>query len=543
MIADIKFLNVPQASLVARRYVIGTLDTAENVIYTAEDVKVSEELDFTLNIEYFDNYSKVNIIKVGDRYYDVLQVKEITRKSSVLQFAVTYNPISSLLDSGSSLYGWFERTPIKKFPAGRVITGSATMEEYERVPFTNITPIVIGDDQYDPYFVQVVSNYSIGAAEGYKNKLSVYGYFLDASDYMPSSDILPTTIYGNDNVKYPHFREIMSDSAAAYGLPADSIIDVSVSKRCPWQFDQRTFDSKPLIPLKRVAGGEVPSPSGATSFIAEISRYMCKPSEREVVTLNYSDYIRYNAVFNIVTESGEVVGAIPNEYFDSDNKLTIGWQTYADYTGLYTILDFNGINVVVPEGRLPWTGPEWSNYVARSREYDRQAMERAIATAKEQLNIDLLNGASNAMLTSAIGAAGGNVSGAVAGLAQFGLSAISSMRGFELNKSNVEFEQTLNENRIKAAPMSNYSTANGLDYFRRSKITGGMGIRIDMPSNLTEVQFNDQISYYGWPCNRIATITPKTGFIKGQIYNMDGYGLMGERLREEINNGVRIVIA
>ena len=191
---------------------------------------------------------------------------------------------------------------------------------------------------------------------------------------------------------------------------------------------------------------------------------------------------------------------------------------------------------------MPWTGTAWSNYIARSREYDRQAMERAIAIAKEQLNIDLLNGASNAMLTSAIGVAGGNILGGVAGMTQFGLSAVSSMRAYELNTANLEFEQMLNENRIKAAPMSNYSTSAGLDYFRRSKVTGGMGIRIDMPSNLTEEQFNDQILYYGWPCNRIATITPKTGFIKGQIYNMDGYGLMGERLIEEINNGVRIVI-
>ncbi len=549
MIADVKFLNVPQASRAARRYVIGNLDTPGNIIYTAENVKVSEELDFNLNIEYFDNYSKVNIIKVADRYYDVLAVKEISRKSSVLQFTVTYNPISSLLDSDSSLYGWFERTPEKVFPAGRIITGSATMAEYEHVPLNNLPPIPINDDICNPYYVQVTATHSIGGATGYQEVLSVYGYFLEASEYYGAADTPPDFyIYGSEDARYPAFREILSDSARAYGLPADSIIDVSVSKRCPWEYITRYIDTgvsigdRLIMALKLTDGSELPPPDTLT-FIGEITRHKCKPCPRTDITLTYSDYIRYNAVFNLVTETGEVIGTIPNEYFDSNNSLTIGWEPYADYTGLYTLIMFNEIALVMPEGRMPWTGTAWSDYIARSREYDRQAMERAIAIAKEQLNIDLLNGASNAMLTSAIGVAGGNILGGMAGMAQFGLSAVSSMRGYELNKANLEFEQMLNENRIKAAPMSNYSTSAGLDYFRRSKVTGGMGIRIDMPSNLTEEQFNDQILYYGWPCNRIATISPKTGFIKGQIYNMDGYGLMGERLIEEIANGCRIVIA
>jgi hypothetical protein len=546
---EVKFLSVPEFSLVNRRYPIGAVDKTANVKHTVADIKVSEDLDFNIKVPYFANYSSINMVKIGARYYSVLSVVENTRNTSQLMFALRYNPVSSLLTTSSSLNGWFERTPEKVFPAGRIITGSATMKQYEHIPLSNLPEVEINGDMCNPYYVQVTATHSIGGATGYQEVLSVYGYFLEASEYYSSSDIIPEiTIYGADNVKYPYFRDIMKDSAAAYKLPANSIIDVSVSKRCPWQFSTNKI-YRPVVEkydlimgLLKTNGGTVSPPDGATSFIAELTRQQAKPTGRKTCVLTYSDYIRYNAVFNIVTETGEVIGTIPNEYFNTDNTLTIGWEPYADYTGLYTLLDFNGIATAVPEGRMPWTGSAWTDYIARSREYDRQAMEKAIATAKEQLNMDLLNGASNAMLTSAIGVAGGNLSGGVAGLAQFGLSAYSSLRGFDLNKSNLEFEQTLNENRIKAAPMSNYSTSTGMDYFRRSKITGGMGIRIDMPSNLTETQFNEQISYYGWPCNRIATITPKTGFIKGLIYNMDGYGLMGDRLREEVNNGVRMVI-
>ena len=161
MIADVKFLNVPQASRAARRYVIGNLDKPGNIIYTAENVKVSEELDFNLNIEYFDNYSKVNIIKVADRYYDVLAVREISRKSSVLQFTVTYNPISSLLSSSSSLYGWFERTPTKIYPSARINIATDTLKQSRFIALDDLTQSSFSSE----YYVQIVSRSGASGTE------------------------------------------------------------------------------------------------------------------------------------------------------------------------------------------------------------------------------------------------------------------------------------------------------------------------------------------------------------------------------------------
>ena len=165
----------------ARRYVIGNLDKPGNIIYTAENVKVSEELDFVLNIEYFDNYSKVNIIKIADRYYDVLAVREISRKSSVLQFTVTYNPISSLLSSDSSLYGWFERTPTKIYPSARINIATDTLKQSRFIPLDDIHEVGASNH----YYVQIVSR-SGPIDEMEPSTLTMYGTFVPYSPKHPA---------------------------------------------------------------------------------------------------------------------------------------------------------------------------------------------------------------------------------------------------------------------------------------------------------------------------------------------------------------------
>jgi len=539
MIADIKFLNVPQASRAARRYVIGNLDKPGNIIYTAENVKVSEELDFVLNIEYFDNYSKVNIIKVEDRYYDVLAVREISRKSSVLQFTVTYNPISSLLTSGSSLYGWFERTPTKIYPSARINIATDTLKQSRFISLDNIQQVGTLND----YYVQIVSR-SGSSEKTEPSTLTMYGTFVQYYSRHPAAAVEPALMTTKDSSKYfPTLGAIINDIDEKLGIVADEIVDISVSARCPWDFKYESQNKYDFLKNN----GDVLTPDfdndGRNGKViingSGIGRKLATPS-----TITLTDKERYTGTVNIVSQTGNVIATIPTEYFGPDNTLYYRWQTYADYTGVYTIVTYANQMVIIPEGKLPWVGDSWATYAARSMEFDREAMLHAVQNSREQLYIDIASGVSGAILTGTVGAASGSGPiGVGAGIAQAGIDIVTAAARQQMAERDIRFQQQLLEARVKAAPSSHYQTSYGLDYMRASDYGQRLGIRIDTPANLTDEDFNQHMAQFGWPLNRLATVGITDGYIKGQLYNMDGYGLMGERLIEEIANGCRIVIS
>ena len=539
MIADVKFLNVPQASRAARRYVIGNLDKPGNIIYTAENVKVSEELDFVLNIEYFDNYSKVNIIKVADRYYDVLAVKEISRKSSVLQFTVTYNPISSLLTSGSSLYGWFERTPTKIYPSARINIATDTLKQSRFIALNDIHEVGRTGD----YYVQIVSR-SGASVSTESSTLTMYGTFVRYPPEHPAGMLEPTLKPTEDSSKrFPSMKAIINDIDTALGIVADEIVGIHVSARCPWDFKYVSPNSYDFIK----STGNVVTPQfddNGRNGKVRINSSTCARKSETASTITLTDKERYTGTVSIVNQTGSVIGVIPTEYFDRYNKLNFTWQPYADYTGVYTIVKYSDQMVIIPEGQLPWVGDAWATYAARSREFDREAMLHAIQNSRDQLNIDIASGVSGGILTGTVGAASGSgLLGLFGGIAQAGIDIWTSTARQQMTERDIWFQQQLLEARVKASPSNNYQTGYGLDYLRASLYDMGLGIRIDTPANLTDEDFNQHMAQFGWPLNRLATVGITDGYIKGQLYNMDGYGLMGERLREEIASGCKIVIA
>ena len=539
MIADVKFLNVPQASRAARRYVIGNLDKPGNIIYTAENVKVSEELDFVLNIEYFDNYSKVNIIKVADRYYDVLAVKEISRKSSVLQFTVTYNPISSLLSSGSSLYGWFERTPTKIYPSARINIATDTLKQSRFIALDDIHEVGRTGD----YYVQIVSR-SGASVSTESSTLTMYGTFVRYPPEHPAGMLEPTLKPTEDSSKrFPSMKAIINDIDTALGIVADEIVGIHVSARCPWDFKYVSPNSYDFIK----STGNVVTPQfddNGRNGKVRINSSTCARKSETASTITLTDKERYTGTVSIVNQTGSVIGVIPTEYFDRYNKLNFTWQPYADYTGVYTIVKYSDQMVIIPEGQLPWVGDAWATYAARSREFDREAMLHAIQNSRDQLNIDIASGVSGGILTGTVGAASGSgLLGLFGGIAQAGIDIWTSTAQQQMTERDIRFQQQLLEARVKASPSNNYQTGYGLDYLRASLYDMGLGIRIDTPANLTDEDFNQHMAQFGWPLNRLATVGITDGYIKGQLYNMDGYGLMGERLREEIASGCKIVIA
>lgn len=548
MIADIKFLNVPEFSIISRRYPIGDLTKVRKinnldynpVKHTISGASVPEDLDFELKVPKFDNYSTINIVKIGTRYYTVVSVRENTRANSSIIFELRYNPVSSLLSSVTGLTGWFERTPNKVFPAGRInIPG--TMKQSGFYPFKNMEC----SDSGEFFVVQISSKKSLkSSSNSVLTKYITYVHSYDGTERgflvaFSGKDANNETVTGT----WGSIAEAIHNPDESFGIPSDSIFDISVSRRSPWE----TVINGSEVNVKVGTKQGLPN----TTFTALDGRRINETEMIGLLNINKSpvaeliieltDYQRYCGTITIVDETQNEIFTIPNDYLDADNKAVIPWYAFSDYGGLYTLVNINDKFITIPEGKLPWIGDAWKDYVIRSRDSDRQAMNHAIDMSRKQMEMDLVSGASNAMLTGTLGAIQNPV-GSVAGLAQFGMSAVSSAQQQQLSEWDAKKQQSISENRIRNSPSSNYQTAYGLTYLHNAIFGQGAGVKIETPSNFTEEQFNQYVAYNGWPCNAMASIVVSSGYIKGLVYNMEGNGMMGDRLRQEIMAGCHLVM-
>jgi len=436
------------------------------------------------------------------------------------------------------LYGWFERTPTKIYPSARINIATDTLKQSRFIELKDLTQSGISHD----YYVQIVSRSGASETTG-PSTLTMYATFVDYSPQHPATGWEPYLFTTTDSLKsFPTLRAIINDIDEKLGIVADEVVGIHVSARCPWKYKYVVSNRYDFLK----GNGDIITPEfdkyGRNGKVI-INGSNCARREAISSTITLTDKERYTGTVSIVNQTGNVIATIPTEYFDSNNKLNFTWQPYADYTGVYTIVKYSDQMVIIPEGQLPWVGDAWATYAARSREFDREAMLHAIQNSRDQLYIDIASGVSGAILTGTVGAASGSgLVGLFGGIAQAGIDIWASTAKQQMTERDIRFQQQLLEARVKASPSNNYQTGYGLDYMRARDSGLQLGIRIDTPANLTDEDFNQHMKQFGWPLNRLATVGLTDGFIKGQVYNMDGYGLMGERLRTEIANGCSIKV-
>ncbi len=560
MIADVELYNVPHHQMANRQFVVGDLGEP---IKTFPNVKVGNGPILDIGLPWDDTLSNANIGQIGDRCYDIVGIDDSTHTERSIQLRLMYNAVTSLLrkdtDGKIILNGWWDRCPV--ITANNPIQiGNDVSKPFARY---NLPRLDNGPNGHPVVYYQVTASQSRAAKAGLEaeprvtidrgivEQITTYGGFAEIHpdmlfDGSTNIGVFSPKFYDDtlDSGYYFTIPELISVMTSWFGLDSEAILDVSVSFRTPFSVVissnkynfMKTNDQTHNIFITQL-------PGNTTKGMSMISRSGITTVSDTLTINGISEFQKLVGRWYIVDTRGNEIAQIPNELI-TGSTLEMDVRTVSDVTGITTQVEIGGKIYTIPEGKLPWLGPAWSDYMIRNMEYDREALNRAVETSREQRNIDSINALGNSMLT--LGLAGAtNPMGAVAGVAQMGLGLATSEMQRQLDVKNLYAKQHAKEGQIRNMPPSAYQSGYGVDYLMRGYYQPAH-IRLDMPINISETDYMNYIKHRGYPCGMYRSVElPNDGYIRGNIYNdysSIGNAVETDMLRKEIATGCRIVI-
>ncbi len=538
MITTVKFISCPY-NYSSRVFPVG--DLSGHVVHTTE-AKVTRDLGFSFTVPTFEDYYKVNMVEIDGSYYWVVNYSTRTLDNPTTTFTVAYNPITSLLKENDTLKGIFERVPYTMDPNVSFSVKDDILIKKRDAFFDEIRR----PSGHKVGYVQVTSRRSEEAVAS--SRLTKYVAFCDVE----GGGRISVKAYIDDNKDnvpafFPSLNDIINDLDDKCGLTADSIVDVSVSMRSPYTIinpagDEMAFKHRAShLPIK-------PTHIGTSALVDPIVMYnmTSAASFLEVkppytVSLTLSEQERHLGYLSLLDEGFNKVAVIPKELCDESGKIELSTEAVSDYTGLYTHTYFGDTQLVIPEGKLPWVGDAWAEYQKRNMEYDRQALELTIKTAKDQRIVDTAENAANSIINGGIAAAI-NPLASVASVASFFVGAGADALQEQINVRSATEELRISQARIKDSPSAYFNTGYGTSYITNSLKSGGARLRLEMPKNTTNTEYTHYVQNYGVPVSGFREVNVQEGFIKGRLTETPFSGPRGDMLNTELINGLKMVV-
>lgn len=593
MLADIHFLSVPDVCMGNGHYLLrgSDFDMSEYTVEVVGAMKVTHDLDQVRTVPYFDDYDKVNLAVFEDihgdlTFYWVVSVTESTVRSSSLDFNLSYCAPTDLYEDGDELNGIFTRYPenIRTYLKDAITDDALENSVYN--PLTtwwDMLPIdyKIGYSSKTRMFWVEVTSYRNVITEGNSDMIR-YGfpaiYDLDNPVFRAKRVCTPILVSGS-RVWFPELLDFITNPER-FGIPADSIQNISVSPICPFQWSVSQGESgTPAITITAkdqngnlrspiVVNEPVPDyPDASTStyyglvmldahdVVESGTEYRTYPVSADWVgeSLGFSDMQRMLGALSVCDQKATAVSNVPTEILtvsalSGDHTLAYKFKCVSDYTGIYLHIRFDDYPdkvIIIPCGKLPWVGDAWEQYRFRELATDREAASNASENAKIEALQGLMTGGFGT-LAGAIGMtewAGGQGAFRGYGVQQAGAGLTGMMQSL-FNMDNVrrseEQNLRLTEHSMKAAAGTGYSTGYGFDFILEC-CTIGFGVLLQMPANMTVEYFEDYISEHGYPCEGKVEGFAQEGFYQGRILP-SVTGIKAERLVDIFASGFKFVV-
>lgn len=529
------------------------LDTYK--VKAIQSVKYTFDMAQTLKVPYFSEYTTVNIVRLGASgpFYWITSYKANTLSNPSITFGLDICPELSLLTAGSTgLKGIWKRRPditdnLREpvSSTGMYVAGLPQKHAANDLPswtYSNGLKVQL-------YWLEMTVKVTNDGLERYGMFVSVapeegvvyrYSYF---------------TYYAN-NLAYPTITKVINDVYNTMGLPASDIVNISISKRCPFKYGQDTAnhyiylvnnsDNQILASKSHTYSGttytwyDIDSDGSLTGGII--------PAAGVSGTMDLSVFQHYCGQYSIVDEMGNKMTAIDPSNFSQilgGYRVAVTWRTVSDYTGIYTIATVGGQPVIFPEGHLPWSGDVWDTYRAYSMNSDRQAVENAKEIARRTQEIDLTNMGINTVGQAFGIALTGEYAAAGISLASIPLAYMRSQQQKELSDLKLSMDQALTEKRMRESPAQAYATSYGLQYLDYAE--KGAGIMLEMPNDVNSTFFQNFGAEFGYPAEKIGIETVKAGYWQGKLINNAdnttiAHGPMWDRLNEDYMKGLKLKV-
>lgn len=571
-------------------------------------VKFVEDMVQTLVLPTFDGWSECNMIRLTQQdqaeletpwkaYYWITDAVRSSTVNGATVFNLEFNPITTMLKKGSKVKGQWLRSPTNYTPWKQQNVVSGTMGLKRKVSLM---------DRMKDRSNQGLLWVSLTASktpENISGSYEIYGFPIEAGTlldlYQDSSDNVSnvqTQAYESGSLVDAWFPRLNSlfhgESLAMLGIPADAIIDISITPYPPFDYYVNPMDESPYNAFYLVR-------SNGLKLYPTYIEYNdgTKDTKSAYVMYNITasrDY-KYNMIvkdteitlsekevtagqLSIMQGNGSTLGSIPTGWAtqtDTGYALKLRSQVIADYSQLvYRIAvikqtvetgDTEELGVfTLPGTHIPYMGSAWDSYRAYSMSYDREAMEFTISQAKNAMIANIADAGINVAVGVATG--GASIAAKTASLKstgatkaqigyaqtayqgqqmQAGTSAgtgiIGSIVGGFQQIHATEFNQALTEKRVQSQPGNAYNASDGL-FNIYMEMTDPTCVAVSLPVSLTDELFNEFIENFGYANEGEYEQTLTYGFYQGTIYSSPT--MTGPRFAELVNSfnaGIRLI--
>lgn len=530
----IELVRIKGTSLASGCYPV--IKTAPVALWRAQG-RYLDDLRQVIKIPYTSSLPVANFMRFGGRYWWILSYDTSTDAERSASVLVSYCPTASLLEPGQQIYGAWSRTPTETSPHLQRQAVGGPLKHTKTWVLPKL-PEVAGN-QY--FWLQATIQET--QADSTSTLTHRIGCFVS---YKTNGDTHSTLAWtdGRQTYSYPSLAQVLEDADGVFGASPDSILDISISVRSPWQYET---GSAGTIWLVTDAGEPAEVTSRGKGYVYEIDKsstllvhlvpFSGSPQPASLTTSEMA-----SGSITLRTEDTAAIATYQPSMATADNSLYV----LSDLTGVYTYVVYGGYTSCIQEGHLPWSGTSWDTYKAYSLAYDREAMEQSIDYAHRRQSLAIAEASVNTLNSVAMGAMGGNpmsiITGAVSGVA--GLAIQSWASGEELRISDAEARDTqaLAERRAQGGPSTPYNTGYGLIYCARNVKTPA-SLWLEVPEALTDEIDANYTAWFGFPSDLVGPINVTNGYLSGEIISIsESDGPMLDRLIEVIRSGCRLKI-
>lgn len=499
-------------------------DLSDYLVHSA-NVAYAKGIQTSLRVPMFIGWDEVNICELDGRFYWIAECREHTTLNGQVLYALQFMGPTSLFRKNDSVKGSWHKLPVNVCPYLKQSISNGVMGTSRRVLFLDMDCPDGEGTTMKAYWVQVTGHESNG-------EMKRYGFFIPYNTAFDDIYLSQYIAYGASTF-YPSFDMLCTNPSGIFGLTAEQIDDVSISKRCPYKVKKiasGTYGSYGEIFYLRLldsSNNEITAQhTGQFSTYYDIDlcyQVSSSPAVNEqTVTLNLSDLERAVSDIEIKDWNRNPVLSIPAS---RSGTVTIKARMRADMSGIYTVIDVFDSQITIPEGKLPYFGSSFETYKAFSMSIDRQIMENAIRNAQynkeTSQQIAMINTASQALTGAAMGALTGNpvtaVAGAMGGAIGGATSFFESDRAYELSLRTAQQNRELSQRQAENQPSSGYNVAYGLIYSYLNEHSP-LCVEIIQPINAVDsAYYAAWCDQYGYPAEGVSTEGITEGFWQGNL--------------------------
>lgn len=302
---------------------------------------------------------------------------------------------------------------------------------------------------------------------------------------------------------YPSLFMIMNFTGEITGISGNSIIDVSVSQYCPFEYTMGTHDNHSTVKLEGLTswGHQYDITWQGQSYQGSVQGFVDNSpvgaSKSESITRLVTAGEPGICQIAVKNAEGNIIHAIDPRFseWDAVNSVWILNMTYTCYITTSAIVSkltmSDGSSIEWSEGHLPYSSNRWNDYVQTERSYDREMN----MIQRDKAQYDLATGALASLANGAFAASFSK--GAAVGTA--GLSVVGGIFDYLGGEMVRDRQQDAKDALMKATPNTIYSDAYGVGYLIKMLAGEHNAIVVMKPQGITDSEVTSYLQNHGYP--------------------------------------------